>query len=397
MNSAEPRLQTTEDQQQIEQKLFESVEALLPRFKERAEETRQLRKVPQASIDELQETGFFLALQPRQFGGYEMSPQGFFNTAIKISEACMSTAWASGIIAVHAFQLALMDERAQKDVWSDNIHTRVSSSYAPMGKIEVVEDGFKLSGRWGWSSGSDHCTWVLLGAIVPNDGYRTFLVPMPDYRIEDTWQAMGLQGTGSNDIVVEDAFVPAYRTHRQIDGFQLTNPGYAVSDAPLYRIPWAQIFARTVCSPAIGATRAAVELFKQGALGKASNDPTKLAQDTATQMLVANAITEIDEIEAILYRNFDRMTDAVNAGQEIPLQDRVLYRYQASLVIEKCIAAIDSLFNSAGGRSVFLGSEIQQRFLDIHTARAHVANNPTPFARNLGAMQLGMENTDFFV
>ncbi|MGI9293026.1 MAG: acyl-CoA dehydrogenase family protein, partial [Pseudomonadales bacterium] len=297
MNSAEPRSQVSDDQQQIEQKLYESVEALLPRFKERTEETRQLRKVPQASIDELQEAGYFLALQPRRFGGYEMSPQSFFRASIKIAEACMSTAWSSGVVAVHAFQLALMDERAQKDVWGDDIHTRVSSSYAPLGKVEVVEGGFKLSGRWGWSSGSDHCTWVLLGAIIPNDGYRTFLVPMPDYRIEDTWQAMGLQGTGSNDIVVEDAFVPDYRTHRQIDGFQLTNPGYAASDAPLYRIPWAQIFARAVCSPAIGATRAAIELFKQGALGKASADPTKLAQDTATQMLIANAITEIDEIE----------------------------------------------------------------------------------------------------
>ncbi len=397
MNSAQPLSQETDYQQQLEQNLFESVEALLPRIKERTDETRKLRKVPQASIDELQATGFFLALQPRQFGGYEMSPQGFFKTAIKLSEACMSTAWASGIIAVHAFQLALMDERAQKDVWDENIHTRVSSSYAPLGKVEVVDGGFKLSGRWGWSSGSDHCTWVLLGAIVPNDGYRTFLVPMPDYKIEDTWQAMGLQGTGSNDIVVDDVFVPEYRTHRQIDGFQLTNPGYATNDAPLYRVPWAQIFARTVCSPAIGATRSAIELFKQGAMGKASNDPTKLAQDTATQMLVAEATNKVDEIEAILYRNFDRMMDAVNSGEEIPLIDRVLYRYQASQVIEKCIAAIDSLFNSAGGRSVFLGSEIQNSFLDIHTARAHVANNPTPFARNLGAMQLGMENTDFFV
>lgn len=89
--------------------------------------------------------------------------------------------------------------------------------------------------------------------------------------------------------------------------------------------------------------------------------------------------------------------DVVNSGEEIPLEDRVLYRYQASQVIEICIAAIDSLFNSAGGRSVFLGSDIQNSFLDIPTARAHVANNPTPFARNHGAVQLGRENTDFFV
>jgi len=91
------------------------------------------------------------------------------------------------------------------------------------------------------------------------------------------------------------------------------------------------------------------------------------------------------------------MMAAVRAGQSIPLADRVLYRYQASLVIEKSIAVVDSLFSSAGGSSVFQGSAIQQRFLDIHTARAHVANNPTAFARNLGAVALGQSNTDFFV
>ena len=102
-------------------------------------------------------------------------------------------------------------------------------------------------------------------------------------------------------------------------------------------------------------------------------------------------------MEALLFRNFDRMMDLVNAGEEVPLDDRIHYRYQASLVIEKSIEIVDLLFEVAGGGSVFLGSEIQQRFLDIHTARAHVANNPVSFARNLGAVALGTENKDMFV
>jgi 3-hydroxy-9,10-secoandrosta-1,3,5(10)-triene-9,17-dione monooxygenase len=379
------------------QTMMDQIIAMQPRLRERAGETRTDRKVAQATVDELQDMGFFLSLQPKQYGGLELTPQEFFATQMAIAEGCMSSAWACGIIAVHSFQIALMDDRAQQDVWGKDVNTRVSSSYAPMGKVEPVEGGFKFSGRWGWSSGCDHCSWVLLGGIIAGEGYRTFLIPKEDYTIEDTWQSMGLQGTGSNDIIVNDVFVPDYRTHKQMDGFLIQNPGKAVNPQPLFQLPWAQIFARTVSTPAIGACKEALRLYKQGALNKQSNDPTKLAGDTATQERIARAQHEIDGMEALLFRNFDRMMDLVNAGEEVPLDDRIHYRYQASLVIEKSIEIVDLLFEVAGGGSVFLGSEIQQRFLDIHTARAHVANNPVSFARNLGAVALGTENKDMFV
>lgn len=374
-----------------------NIASLQQGFRERAELTKTQRRVPSESIAELQEAGFFLALQPSEWGGYEMDPQDFFRMQCNIAEGCMSTAWASGIIAVHAFQLALMDKRAQQEVWGDDIHTRVSSSYAPLGKVETTEGGFRLSGRWGWSSGCDHCTWVLLGAIVPKEGYRTFLIPRADYEIIDTWHSMGLQGTGSNDIVVQDVFVPDYRTHKQVDGFTGNNPGIDESSSALYRLPWAQTFIRVVSTPAIGAAKEGLRLYRETVQGKASGDLTKLSGDTSTTERVAAAINTIDEMEALLYRNFDNMMDAVNVGEKVPVEDRVKYRYQASLVIEKSMAVIDSLFSSAGGSSVFVGAEIQRRFLDIHTARAHVANNPTSFARNLGGVSLGAENQDMFL
>lgn len=377
--------------------MLAAIRKLQPVLRERAPRAREERRVPEETIEDLRRAGFFLALQPRRYGGFELDPQDFFRMQLAIAEGCMSSAWAGGIIAVHSFQLALFDDRAQQDVWGEDIHTRVSSSYAPVGKVEVVDGGFRLSGRWGWSSGCDHCTWALLGAIVPGEGYRTFLVPRQDYQIIDTWQSMGLQGTGSNDILVEEAFVPDYRTHKQSDGFLGTNPGLAVNDAPVFRIPWGQIFVRTVSTPAIGAARAALALYREGALGKSSSDVTKLAGDTETQARIAAAANAIDEMEAILLRNFDVMMAAARNGGELSIEERARFRYQASLVIEKSMGVIDSLFSVAGGRSVFLGSEIQQRFLDVHTARAHVANNPTGFARNYGAIRLGMDNADFFI
>lgn len=373
------------------------VESLQTMLRANAEKARSERRVPLENIQALQKAGFFLALQPARWGGYELDPQDFFRMQLAIAECCMSTAWASGIVAVHAFQIALMDLRAQQDVWGEDVHTRVSSSYAPMGKVEEVDGGFRFSGRWGWSSGCDHCSWALLGGILPDGTYRTFLVPQSDYRIEDTWHSMGLQGTGSNDIVVEDAFVPDYRTHKQSDGFEGTNPGVDQASATLYHLPWAQIFIRVVSTPAIGAARDALSLYMDLVKSKASGDVTKLAQDTGTQMRIAAARNSIEEMTTILLANFNAMMDTLRAGGTIDLEDRILYRYQASLVIEKSIQVVDSLFSSAGGSSVFQGSEIQRRFLDIHTARAHVANNPTSFARNLGAVSLGAANADFFV
>jgi 3-hydroxy-9,10-secoandrosta-1,3,5(10)-triene-9,17-dione monooxygenase len=379
------------------QEMLKRVVALQPMLRDNAQRAREERRVPQENIQALQDAGFFLALQPANWGGFELDPQDFFRMQMAIAEACMSTAWAGGIVAVHAFQIALMDCQAQQDVWGEDIHTRVSSSYAPMGKVEPVDGGFKFSGRWGWSSGCDHCTWALLGGILPDGTYRTFLVPRTDYEIVDTWHAMGLQGTGSNDIVVKDAFVPEYRTHRQSDGFAGTNPGVTAKSPPLYHMPWAQLFIRVVSTPAIGAARDALSLYRELVTRRASGDITKLAGDVATQTRIAEASNAIEEMTAVMFGNFDAMMGALREGREVPLEQRILYRYQASLVIEKSMAVVDSLFSSAGGSSVFLGSEIQKRFLDIHTARAHVANNPTAFARNLGAVALGADNTDFFV
>ncbi len=381
----------------IAQAMLSAIQELQPSFRERASLAKEIRRVPDESIEELKNVGFFLALQPKRYGGYELDPQDFFRMQMAIAEGCMSTAWASGIVAVHAFQLALMDERAQEEFWKDDIHTRASSAYAPLGKVEKVDGGFKFSGRWGWSSGSDHCSWVLLGGIVPEEGYRTFLIPASDYTIEDTWHSMGLQGTGSNDIVVDDVFVPDYRTHKQMDGFNLTNPGQAVNSADLYQLPWAQIFVRVVSTPAIGACKEALRLYKDSVKGKISIDPSKQATDPATLERISAAETGIDEMETLLHRNFEQLMADIKSGNPTAIEDRAKFRYQASKVIDKSMDVIDPLFSMAGGRSVFTGAEIQQRFLDIHTARAHVANNPAGFARNLGGLHLGLENTDFFI
>ncbi len=353
---------------------------------------REARKMSKEVVDALKECGFFTMLLPKQWGGLERKPQEFFAEQVRIAEADMSTAWAGGIIAVHAFQLALMSEEAQREVYEADPNTLISSSYNPVGaRAEMCEGGFMLHGRWGWSSGSDHCTWALLGGVIPGDGYRTFLVPRNQYDIEDTWDVMGLQGTGSNDVVIsEPIFVPDHRTHKQMDGFNCVND----QDNPMYDLSWAQTFVRVVNSAAIGALKKAVKVFVESKQGNSTTDMTKFAGDVETQERLAKVLNTIGELEAVMYHNFDKMEAA---SWKPTLEDRIMYRYQASIVIDKAIEAIDTLFEVAGGRSVFNGHPLQQLWHDIHIARCHVANNPTAFARNLGSVALGMDNKDVFI
>ncbi|MGA0735662.1 MAG: flavin-dependent monooxygenase, partial [Steroidobacteraceae bacterium] len=329
--------------------------------------------------------------------------QVFFDVQMTLAEACMSTAWVLGVVGCHPYQLALVDDRAQAQVWGSNPDTLVSSSYQPVGIVEVVEGGFRLSGRWGFSSGSEYCDWVLLGSLIfsPEGGppeMRTFLVPRKDYQILDNWHTFGLQATGSQDIVVENAFVPDYRTHKAVDGFMCRNPGQAVNEGPLYRLPWAQVFVRSVSTAAIGSTQGALNAFVDIAKKRVSTNTGKATrQDSNSILAVAKTQSAIDEMKAVLYRNFDEMMGAMRNGDELSMEQRIRYRYQSSQIVRRCADLIDELMPLLGGRAIYTDSPIVRYWLDANAARAHVANDPALVGMSLGNLYLGEQPQEFFV
>ena len=226
-------------------------------LRERAQETEDARVVPAESVKALTETGFFRLLQPARFGGLEADPVTFLTAVRLIASACGSTGWVASVLGVHPWQLALFPLQAQEEVWGSDTGTRMSSSYAPTGRAEAVTGGHRLNGRWSFSSGCDHATWVLLGAIVADaDGnpadFRTFLLPASDYVIDDVWDTVGLRGTGSNDIVVSDVFVPEHRSLSFNDVFRCACPGQEANPAPLYRLPYGSLFSYAITTPIIG-------------------------------------------------------------------------------------------------------------------------------------------------
>ena len=186
------------------------VRALLPAVKDRVSRAEQLRRLPDETFAEFQEAGLFRAIQPQRWGGFELDPVTFYQAIIETSEVCASTGWILGVIGVHNWHLALFPPQAQKDVWGEDTDAQLSTSLAPTGTVERVTGGFRLSGRWSFSSGCDYCRWAALGGVAPPaeagapPDARVFLLPRADYAIEDNWHVVGLCGTGSKDIVVDE-------------------------------------------------------------------------------------------------------------------------------------------------------------------------------------------------
>ena len=384
------------------QQLVARARAMVPRLAERSAAANAARRIPDETIAEMQEAGFFRVLQPKQYGGYEMDPQVFYDIGMTLAEGCMSTAWVYGVIGVHNWQIALFDPRAAEDIWKDDTSVLIASTYMPKGQVTPVEGGFKFSGRWGFSSGIEHCDWVFLGGLIFTEGqppeYRTFLLPKSDYRIDDTWHVMGLKATGSQDVVVEDAFVPEYRTHKASDGFMGTNPGRETFTSDLYKLPFGQIFVRAVSSAAIGALQGALDAFVDFGKVQVGNMGNKTAEQAPAQHAVAEAAIAIDEMKLVLNRNFDVLMAKIRAGEALDdIQQRMHFRTQAAQVVERCCRHAYQLFSACGGRGIFSDFPVNRKMLDIYAARAHYANNPDQFGANYGAVTLGKENTDFFL
>jgi len=386
------------------EELVERARAMIPALKSRAKQCIADLKVPDETIAEMQAAGFFRILQPKRWGGYEMNPNVFFDVLKLLAEGCMSTGWVYGVVGCHPYELALFHDQAQREVWGEDDSVLVSSSYQPVGKVEHADGGFYLSGRWGFSSGSEHCQWVLLGALVPPKeaggapDMRTFLVPRKDYTIDRTWDTFGLRGTGSHDIVVDRVFVPDYRTHRSVDGFQCKNPGQAENDGPLYTLPWAQVFVRSVSSAALGGARAAVKGAVAIAQDRVSTNTGKVSKaDPILLSAIAKAYAQLDEMELALRRSFDDLMAIAEAGEPMPIDKRALYRYQSSSVVRRCADLVDEMLPLLGGRAIYMSSPIVQPWLDINAARAHVANDPNNMAGDIVGGLMGQPPAFMFM
>jgi 3-hydroxy-9,10-secoandrosta-1,3,5(10)-triene-9,17-dione monooxygenase len=377
-----------------------AVTELLPTLRDRAQECEDARRVPDQSMKDLAGTGFFTLLQPARYGGLEASPVDFYRGVRLVASACGSTGWVSSVLGVHPWQLGLYADQAQQEVWGADTGTLISSSYAPMGRATATEGGYVFNGRWSFSSGCDHAQWIFLGGLIlgedgsPTD-FRTFLLPRADYEIVDVWDTIGLRGTGSNDIVVTDAFVPEYRTLSFMDTGRCFGPGQEVNDSALYRLPFAMVFANSISVPVIGMAQGAYEAYVGWTKERVrASTGAQASADAFNQLRIAEAASKIDNAITSIERNIDEAMRLAIAGEKIPMPLRVRARRDQVTATGSAITAVDRLFESAGGRALKAGTPIQRFWRDAHAGRVHAINDPEKAQVLFGQFELGIKVQD---
>ncbi|MCX7306286.1 MAG: acyl-CoA dehydrogenase family protein [Hyphomicrobiales bacterium] len=331
-------------------------------LRERARDCEKLRRLSSETIADFAEAGFFDILKPRRHGGAELDPLVFLRVCIEIARHCGSSAWVLAILGIHNWRLALFPDQAARDVWSGSGETS-----------------------------------SLIAASTPPSLQYLFLVPRSDFVIEDDWHVAGLKGTGTNTIVVADAFVPDHRASSEADTARLRKDPASSNDGPVYRYPWGLMLAYAIAAPAIGMAGAAIDHYIGSAQERLAGAGPDAAVNPHANLLIANCRTMLDCAETKFTRNLEELGHAARMGSEPSLDLRARCRWEASWIAGCCASQVDAIFAALGVGALFDQHPLQRIFRDIHALRAHRIMNAESTGENFGRLQVGLSNREFFL
>ncbi|MEU6428820.1 acyl-CoA dehydrogenase family protein [Microbispora sp. NPDC046973] len=348
----------------------------------------------------LREAGVIRMLQPKTHGGFEFHPRDFAETIMKIAGLDGSTGWVAGVVGIHPWEMAFADPRVQQEVWGENQDTWIASPYAPMGIARPVDGGYVFNGRWQFSSGTDHCEWIFLGGLLGDaEGAMAqppaslhLILPRSDYEIvEDSWNVVGLRGTGSKDIIVTDAFVPGYRVipfNKVVDGSQAKEAGLT---NPTYHLPFSAAFPLGITASVIGMAEGALAHHLAYQKGRVQITGTRIKDDPYVLYAISEAAADIAAARAALLDNASRMYDIVASGREVTFDERAVGRRTQVQAAWRAVRAMDEIVARSGGNAMRVDNPIQRFWRDAHVGLAHAIHVPGAVFHVSALTQLGIE------
>ena len=375
--------------------------ALVPDLKARAAEAEATRTIPEPTIRALHETGLLRVFQPARWGGAELDFGIFVEIGAVLASGCASTAWVWANLVSHHWMLGYWPEAAQRQLWDADPDVAIGSALVfPAGRAKAVEGGYRISGRWPFSSGVNHVTWLMVGALVePAAGAppgakpeaTLFLVPQGSYQVIDTWNVVGLRGTGSHDIAITDVFVPEHLSLAAILTRDGAAPGSAVNKAPLFQVPMFAVFAYSILGTALGVAEATVAQVTEALKTRtATYTGARLAELAPLQLKIAEAGAACQAARALVANDCAEITEIAERGLASDIERRVRYRRNGAYAASLCVRAVDLLFTGAGGGGLYDTNPIQRAFRDVHAATAHVSQTWDVAAALYGRVALGL-------
>jgi alkylation response protein AidB-like acyl-CoA dehydrogenase len=381
--------------------LMDAAAQLHPVVAHRARQTEQDRRVSAEVTALLRDAGLYRVVQPKRFGGHELGLEALRRLAFELGRGCASTSWCYGLSAAASWVLGMFPGEAQHDVWGKSRDALIASCIAPTGKATPVQGGFHLQGRWSFGSNSDNVQWLSLGAMVEQEAGQPprpmfLLVPQGQYRIIDTWHTVGLAGTGSKDIEIDDAvFVPAHRTVSFAEVLDQEAPGADLHASSIYRLPFLSGFPPLLANPAVAALRGALDEFVAHVAARATRGAfagggQSIAQFGHVQSAVARGEAAVDAAHLILRRDLELATDIVATGTKLSAAQRIALRRGHAYAVQLCVEAINGLYDVVGGAGIQLDSGIQRAWRDINAVAHHISVNWHAVSTMYGQMRLGL-------
>jgi 3-hydroxy-9,10-secoandrosta-1,3,5(10)-triene-9,17-dione monooxygenase len=372
--------------------------ALVPQLRDRATRTEELRRLPPETERDLHDAGLFRIVQPKRVGGSEFDYVALVDCADVLGQGDASVAWNFANLASHHWMLGMFDQRAQDAVWSKDANALIASSFIfPAGRAHKVAGGYVLRGSWPFSSGVESCEWNMLASVVSSDDeadgieYRIFLLNKKDYKVKDTWNAVGLRGTGSNDVEVTDAFVSEAMSVSVSDLAGGPTPGSAVNPNALYALPVFSLFPYVLSGVALGNAQACLDDYVEFARHRVSTyNRAKLGDMQSTQIKIAEASAKIDAARLLMRTNcITAMADA--RRNHVPhISGKTRLRRDGAFAVNLCTEAVSLLFAASGARSLFISGALQRQFRDAHAVNSHLAFNFDAAGTNYGRVALGL-------
>jgi 3-hydroxy-9,10-secoandrosta-1,3,5(10)-triene-9,17-dione monooxygenase len=377
--------------------VIKRTEALISTLRERAILAEELREMPPASVAELKAAGTARLLQPARFGGSEAKLRSVVDALSAVGRGCGSTAWIMAQHVSHNYMLAHWPDAAQQTVWGEDPTQFLSGIFIPgCGRGRRVTGGYILSGRWPLVSGVNTCDWCLFSAHT-EDGSGAevdlhYALKKGQFEIIDTWRAMGLKGSSSNDVVVKEVFVPEQMTLSIEHLKGGPTPDNAHNSNPLYRIPSYAIFGTFIGGACLGIAESALEFHLERARERVALMSRQRIDGYATQHVkVADAASSIATARLMLVDICEHADEIAERAAVPSDEERAKFRAHAAFAGRLAMSAVNLLWDAGGGSGVYAENPISRVFRDMSAANRHFTQNWDVNASTYGRVLMGLD------
>ena len=377
----------------------ERARALVPARRRRAPAAERRRRIDDETVAALRANGLFRILQPRRVGGFELDFRAQIDVAAELARGCASTAWIASVVGSHHWMLAMLPPEAQARVWdADPDSLLVTAMVTPDGKARAVAGGYELAGTWKFASGVDFADWAIVGATVAGTAppeLRVFLVPRAEFEILDSWHVAGLRATGSKDLRIARAFVPASRSAAMAELLNGAPPGRAVNPAPIYGLPVTMVTPFNMVGPAVGIARGAIETFVERMGGRLTTfGRERIGQQPTVQLRIAEAAAESDAAELVLHAACAAIARLEREPGAATDAARSRLRRDAAYAATLCRRAVERVAAMAGAHGLDDDNPLQLAQRDIQALTSHAALVWDPNAVLWGRTAFGLPSND---